>query len=167
MKAITFILLLFWLCSLNHAADNAGLFEIRQVFEKPSGDTVEMELVHKENTKETINVSKTALLNGSAIRSASLVQDSVSGAPVIEIAFSNQGAERFSKITADNVGKRLAILLEGKVQTAPVVNMRIPGGKAQIAGAFTKEEAGEMVRRIKRALEVKDDKVRSPVDKPE
>src|SRR5687768_2593836 len=104
MKAIAFILLLFGFCSLSYAADKAGLFEIRQVFEKPSGDTVEMELVHKENKKETLNVSKTALLNGSAIRSVSLVQDPIAGAPVIEIAFSNQGAEQFSRITADNVG---------------------------------------------------------------
>jgi SecD/SecF fusion protein len=167
MKAITFISLLFGLCSVSYAADKAGLFEIRQVFEKPSGDTVEMELAQKGDKKETLNVSKTALMDGSAIRSVSLVEDPIAGGPVIEIAFSNKGAQQFFEITAEHVGKRLAILLEGKVQTAPVVATRIPGGKAQIAGAFTKEEAGEMVRRINRALEVKDDRIRRDLPTPE
>ena len=71
MKPITFALLLLALCSRTYSADKAGLFEIREVFEKPSGETVEMELVQKENKREMLNVSKTALLNGSAIRSVS------------------------------------------------------------------------------------------------
>src|SRR5688572_6278086 len=159
MKQTALIGLLLGLCLAGETAAQSktqGLFEIRQVFEKPSDDTVPMELSHK-NHKETLHVSKTPLLDASAIRSASVTHDPISGAPVIEVAFSNMGAKKFADITAANIDKRLAILLEGKLQTAPVIRTRISGGRAQIAGTFTKEEAGEIVRRINRALEVKND----------
>ena len=159
MNQAVLIVLLLGLCLARETSAQTktqGLFEIRQVFEKPSDDTVPMELSHKKQ-KETLFVSRTPLLDASAIRSASVTRDLISGAPVIEVAFSNMGAKKFADITAANIDKRLAILLEGKLQTAPVIKTRIPGGRAQIAGTFTEEEAGELVRRINRALEVKND----------
>ena len=159
MKHAVLILVFGALCLASHTAaqtNTQGVFEIRQVFENPGDDTVPMELSSK-NHKETLHVSRRPLLNASAIRSASLLRDPITGAPVIEVAFSNVGAQKFADITAANIGKRLAILLEGKLQSAPVINERIPGGRAQIMGNFTKDEAGELVRRINRALEVKND----------
>jgi preprotein translocase subunit SecD len=163
MRGLGRVFLVAGLCASIWGADTnqrAKLFEIREVLEKPGAETVEMEVAHKEQ-KEKLNVSKKTLLDGTAVRSVSVGED-LSGSPHIEVAFSNEGAKRFSDITAERVGKRLAILIEGKVQSAPVIAMRIPGGRAQIAGNFTKEEAGEMVRRINRALEVKNDILNPP-----
>jgi preprotein translocase subunit SecD len=159
MKQAAVIVLAFGLLlclAAETATKTPALFEIRQVFEKAAEDTVTMELSHK-NHKETLYIAKTPLLDTSAIRSVSLGRDPLSGEPLIDVAFSNAGAQKFAEITAANIGKRLAILLEGKVQTAPVIATSIPGGRAQINGNFTKDEAGELVRRINRALEVKNE----------
>ncbi|PIW68551.1 MAG: protein translocase subunit SecD, partial [Candidatus Omnitrophica bacterium CG12_big_fil_rev_8_21_14_0_65_42_8] len=54
------------------------------------------------------------------------------------------GASAFSEITGANVEKRLAIVLDGKVHSAPRINERIPSGRASITGRFTVEEAGDL-----------------------
>lgn len=60
---------------------------------------------------------------------------------VVAIEFTNEGADKFADLTAANVGHKIAILLDGEVLTAPVVNEPITGGKAVITGSRTLEEA--------------------------
>jgi preprotein translocase subunit SecD len=55
-----------------------------------------------------------------------------------------EGARKFERVTADNVGKRLAIVLDGVVYSAPNIQERIAGGRAQITGRFTATEANEL-----------------------
>ncbi|NQV04751.1 MAG: protein translocase subunit SecD, partial [Candidatus Omnitrophica bacterium] len=62
----------------------------------------------------------------------------------IAIEFNPKGASIFSEVTAQNVGKRLAIVLDGKVHSAPRINEKIPSGRASITGRFTVEEAGDL-----------------------
>ncbi len=63
------------------------------------------------------------------------------GRPVVTLQFSTQGARLFDEATAANVGRQLAISLDGKVISAPVVQERISGGNAQISGRFSTAEA--------------------------
>ncbi|MBU0952231.1 MAG: protein translocase subunit SecD [Elusimicrobia bacterium] len=63
------------------------------------------------------------------------------GLPRVGIEFNNDGAKIFSRVTEANVNKNLAIVLDGVVQSAPVIRTRIPDGKAVIEGNFTIEEA--------------------------
>jgi preprotein translocase subunit SecD len=67
--------------------------------------------------------------------------DSQSNQPAVSLKFNNQGGRKFDRLTKENVKKRFAILLEGVVQSAPVIQERISGGTAQITGSFTTEEA--------------------------
>lgn len=60
---------------------------------------------------------------------------------VVAIEFTDEGADKFADLTAANVGHKIAILLDGEVLTAPVVNEPITGGKAVITGSRTLEEA--------------------------
>ncbi len=60
---------------------------------------------------------------------------------VVAIEFTDEGAEKFADLTASNVGRKIAILLDGEVLTAPVVNEPITGGRAVITGSRTLEEA--------------------------
>ncbi len=60
---------------------------------------------------------------------------------VVAIEFTDEGADKFADLTAANVGHKIAILLDGEVLTAPVVNESITGGKAVITGSRTLEEA--------------------------
>ena len=66
--------------------------------------------------------------------------------PSIGLEFNKDGAELFQKITGENVGEPLAIILDGEVISAPNINTEISGGNAVITGQFTPEEAKELVR---------------------
>jgi len=62
----------------------------------------------------------------------------------VQIQFDKDGAKSFDQITFQNVGRRLAIVLDGKVHSAPVIRDRIPNGQAVISGNFTPEEANDL-----------------------
>ena len=66
------------------------------------------------------------------------------GQSEIQLEFTSEGAKQFGKITTDNVGKRLGIVLDGQLYAAPNLNEPILGGRAQITGNFTEEEAKEI-----------------------
>ena len=64
--------------------------------------------------------------------------------PVVTFRFNQKGALRFGNLTKDNVNKPFAIVLDGVVQSAPVINEPILGGSGQISGNFTTEETGNL-----------------------
>lgn len=68
--------------------------------------------------------------------------------PVVRVDFNTEGAQLFSDITGNNVGRLLAIFLDGHLISAPVINERIPDGTAIISGNFPAEEARELVRSL-------------------
>lgn len=70
--------------------------------------------------------------------------DDRTGQPVINFRLDNAGARQFGEITRANVGKPFAIVLDGKVLSAPVINEPIPGGSGQISGSFTLAEATDL-----------------------
>ncbi|MBM4329507.1 MAG: protein translocase subunit SecD [Deltaproteobacteria bacterium] len=63
---------------------------------------------------------------------------------VVAIEFNRRGAQLFDRITGDHVRERLAIILDNRVYSAPVINERIGGGRAEISGRFTPEEASDL-----------------------
>ncbi|NBC38060.1 protein translocase subunit SecD [Novosphingobium sp. FSY-8] len=64
--------------------------------------------------------------------------------PVVNISFDTQGGEQFARLTTENTGKRFAIILDGKVLSAPTINTPIIGGSAEISGSFTVESANQL-----------------------
>lgn len=66
------------------------------------------------------------------------------GKPQVNLRFNTEGARIFSVVTGANVNKLLAIVLDGKVASAPNINGKIPGGSAQIEGSFTMQEAKDL-----------------------
>ncbi|MCI5050876.1 MAG: protein translocase subunit SecD [Candidatus Pacebacteria bacterium] len=68
--------------------------------------------------------------------------------PIIALSFNREGAELFEELTRDNVGRTIAIFLDGIIVSAPRVNQAISGGQAIIEGDFTLEEAKETVGRL-------------------
>ncbi|MBI4066034.1 protein translocase subunit SecD [Candidatus Kaiserbacteria bacterium] len=69
-------------------------------------------------------------------------------APEVILNFDSDGAKLFEKITSENVGKQLAIFLDGQPISAPVIQEAIPGGQATITGQFTATEARDLVRNL-------------------
>lgn len=69
-------------------------------------------------------------------------------APQVILNFNAEGAKLFEKITSENIGKQLAIFLDGQPISAPVIQEAIPGGQATITGQFTATEARDLVRNL-------------------
>ena len=89
-------------------------------------------------------VEKRALLTGAYLKDASVQIDSQYNEPYVSIDFDKKGAEIFERITGDNVKKRLAIVLDNKVYSAPVIQERIAGGSARITGNFNMQDAHDL-----------------------
>ncbi len=90
-------------------------------------------------------VLKRTLLTGNELTDASVQADPNSpGNWQVAITFSASGAQRFGEITEQNVGRHLAIILDGTVYSAPRINERIPGGRAVITGQFTVDQARDL-----------------------
>ena len=99
----------------------------------------------KDVDKEKILLNKNTLLTGDTLVNAEVKFDqSRFNEPYVAIEFNAKGASVFSEITGANVEKRLAIVLDGKVHSAPRINERIPSGRASITGRFTVEEASDL-----------------------
>lgn len=64
--------------------------------------------------------------------------------PAVAFSLNRRGSALFERITGENVGKRMAIVLDGVVHSAPVIQNRIGGGRASITGSFTIEEANDL-----------------------
>ncbi|MBM4312124.1 MAG: protein translocase subunit SecD [Deltaproteobacteria bacterium] len=84
------------------------------------------------------------LLTGDRLTSAQVRIDSRFNEPYVSIEFDSRGAQIFERITRTNVKKRLAIVLDDNVYSAPVIQERISGGQAQITGSFSMEEARDL-----------------------
>jgi len=89
-------------------------------------------------------LKKRAPLTGKYISDARVSIDPESGKPGVSLTFNGKGAKLFERLTGDNIGKRLAIVLDNNVYSAPSIQNRIPGGRAQITGDFTSEEARDL-----------------------
>ena len=87
-------------------------------------------------------------LTGRFLDKAILEFDQSTGEPKVSLQFNEEGSKLFEKITSENVGKTVAIFLDGQPISIPVVNESITGGKAQISGNFKATEAKLLVGRL-------------------
>jgi preprotein translocase subunit SecD len=94
-------------------------------------------------TKQPFLLKKRTLLTGANLTNARVDFDQFN-VPFVSITFDKRGARDFERITGDNVNKRLAIVLDDKVESAPVIQEKIAGGKARITGNFTLDEAKDL-----------------------
>lgn len=88
-------------------------------------------------------VKEIPILNGSQVIDAQVAFD-MSNQPIINFTLNSTGARIFGEFTSKNIGKRLAVVLDGKVYSAPNIRERIGGGSGQISGGFTVNEAGNV-----------------------
>ena len=135
-------LLEFKLVDDEHSLDDALKGNI------PEGSIVayesHMDRTSGRRSQNPILLKSKSLLTGDALESAKVQIGDRFGEPHVSLKFNAQGAKDFDRITGDNVKKRLAIVLDGMVHSAPVIQERISGGQAQITGSFTMEEATDL-----------------------
>ncbi len=103
---------------------------------------LEFRLLKKELENSTSTAPLTAAsfestgLTGALLKSAALDFDQTTGAPKVTLQFDAEGSALFDKITKENVGRRLAIFLDGDIKSMPVIREEITGGQASISGGF-------------------------------
>ena len=114
----------------------------------PAGDEILYQTKEDRATHRTQKipylVKKRAVLTGAYLTDARVQIDSQYNEPYVSITFDKKGARLFERITAQNVKKRLAIVLDNNVYSAPVIQEKIAGGEARITGNFTTEEARDL-----------------------
>ena len=104
-------------------------------------------IVDKETgavTKEPFLLKKRTVLTGETLTGAEVRFDSDFNEPYVALNFNSVGAMIFQQVTRENIKKRLAIVLDDNVYSAPVIQDEIAGGRAQITGRFTSEEARDL-----------------------
>ncbi|HTP65356.1 MAG TPA: protein translocase subunit SecD [Geobacteraceae bacterium] len=95
-------------------------------------------------TESPLVVKKKAMITGDLLTDAQMRIDTQFNQPYVAIEFNSTGARLFDQVTAANVGKRFAIILDNTIHSAPVIRERISGGSAQITGSFTEQEAADL-----------------------
>ncbi|MGI6386102.1 MAG: protein translocase subunit SecD [Desulfomonilia bacterium] len=106
----------------------------------PSGSYI----AYMKDGSQPILLQQRAVMTGDLLDDARMRIQSTYHEPYVEITFSREGGRIFERVTSENTGKRLAILLDGKVYSAPVIREAISGGSAIIEGRFTDEEASDL-----------------------
>lgn len=113
----------------------------------PEGSQVLFErAVEKETGREyriPYLVKKRVMLTGDVLSDARVSIGQFND-PYVSITFDAKGGREFERITGDNVKKRMAIVLDNTIYSAPVIQERITGGRAQITGTFTTQEANDL-----------------------
>lgn len=92
----------------------------------------------------SIAVRRLGGIKGDSLTNAQQTVDPQTNEAVVSITFDQQGGAKFAKLTTENVNKPFAIILDGKVLSAPNINEPIRGGSAQISGNFTTETANAL-----------------------
>jgi preprotein translocase subunit SecD len=114
----------------------------------PAGDEIlyQVAVDPKEGRRTDVPylLKKRTLLTGEYLTDARVQIDSQYSEPYVSLSFNARGARLFERITGENIEKKLAIVLDNHVYSAPVIRDKISGGRAQITGRFTMDEAKDL-----------------------
>ena len=97
-----------------------------------------------KETKTPLLVKSQVMMTGDMVQDAQVRIGGTFNEPLVSIDLTSRGGKIFAKVTSENVNKRFAIILDGVVKSAPVIREKILGGRAQITGNFTYQEASDL-----------------------
>lgn len=117
----------------------AEVSDILPVPEEPD-QNADTQILRMADEMRSFVVRKSGAIGGAHITKVTPKIDRQIGQPVILLEFDEEGRERFATLTRDNVGKALAIVMDGAVISAPTINEAIDDGKVQISGGFSRDE---------------------------
>lgn len=106
-------------------------------------DTKILQETHRDGHIENVPVKKQVSVSGDSLVDAR-VGTNRDGLPSVSLSFNSVGARKFAEISANNIKRRFAIVLDDKIISAPVFQSVIPDGRAEISGHFTVKEASEL-----------------------
>lgn len=121
-------------------ARNARVSSMTDLEAQSYGDVI---LPFVDDEKQKILLKAIPILDGAMLTDARAAYDQ-NGQPVINFTLNAQGGKIFGDFSGKNVGNRMAIVLDGKVYSAPVIRERIGGGSGQISGGFSVQQASDI-----------------------
>jgi preprotein translocase subunit SecD len=102
-----------------------------------------------DRREEGLVISETPVVTGSELADAEATVDPGTLQPAILLQFDAAGTQKLTRFTQENMGRALAIVLDGRVVSAPLIREPILGGHAQISGTLTRTEADELAGRLR------------------
>ena len=121
---------------------------------KPMWTVKASQWIPGENTFELVAIKSTsrdgkAPLDGGSVTDARVQYGNTGGNPEVSMSMNSEGAKTWARMTKENIGKQIAIVLDGMVYSYPTVQSEISGGSSQITGNFTLEEAEDLANVLK------------------
>jgi len=156
VKRLSFLILVVCLAALIVVVvypRRRSVFKACLVSPEATTETEDMSFKNtKTGTTDTLHVSKRRAIDQSMVRSAALKTVAVLPGAFVEVKLTEQGRKRLAEITRDNVGKRLALIIDREVVVAPKILEERSEGTVWIVGDFTVREADELAARISSGL---------------
>ncbi len=146
-RILTFAAILFIIISCTEEPNKPVSVEFRIAEEEPADSLIELSI----KDRETFYVHPSVLLDNKMIIKTEVVD--WFNEKAVGVLFNEEGTEKLSEITRENIGKRMAILVDGVLVTAPIIRAEISGGEAIINGGFNEEEAEKLADSIVKNLE--------------
>ncbi len=111
---------------------------------KPAQNTEVISLFAIKSNRQDV-----APIEGDVVSDASQVFDQLGANPEVSMSMNSKGTKQWAKMTEENTGKFVAVVLDNLVYSAPIVNGKIPNGRTSISGGFTVEEAQDLANALK------------------
>jgi protein-export membrane protein SecD len=118
--------------------------QFRMVSESGGAASEVEQLPSKDEAGAKIPIERRVIVEGDDLVDAQPAFDSRSSEPIVNFRFNVRGAQKFGQVTSESIGRRLAIVLDNEVVSAPVIQSAITGGSGQISGRFTVEAANNL-----------------------
>jgi preprotein translocase subunit SecD len=125
------------------AVDEERAMRVYNMTEAQAAQYGDVILLDKDRPEVKYLLKEIPILDGGLLTNATVAFDQ-NNRPVINFALNSEGAQIFGDFTGKNVGKRMAIVLDGEVYSAPVINERIGGGHVQVSGNYSVNEANDL-----------------------
>ncbi len=123
--------------------------DLRLMWSAKPADHVQAKNIYELHALKVTTTNGRAPLEGDVITDASDQFNHLSGAPEVSMSMNSEGARRWSELTKSNIGKAIAIVLDGVVYTSPRILSQIDGGQSSITGNFTIEDTKDLANTLK------------------
>ena len=120
--------------------------DLRLMWSAKPTDNIQAKNIYELHALKVTTTNGRAPLEGDVITDASDQFNHVSGAPEVSMSMNSEGARRWSELTKANIGKAIAIVLDGVVYTSPRIQSQIDGGQSSITGNFTTKDLANTLK---------------------
>ena len=129
-----------------------SMFQIRLVADRASANTQEMPMKSPDGPTVTLEIEKKPLMDLASVASAKVVKDDGSGQAQLHIVLTGEGRERLAEVTRRNIHRRIAVIIDGTVYAAPVIQAEISSEFIPVHTFFTDKQAEELARKVNDAV---------------